>query len=161
MFDFDIVESEPDSFDENDDPSVPLKKKGAGSKRRLSQTEKAYMQAGLDKPSAENHEAEEKVELSPEKAKLMAEEAKKAEKEILETEVGFWELVNCLGKSMSYTDILSLQTIFLGTSKKSTFSNLFTKENFCFTSIKVLNPCGENDGKQFGKQVTYYLNIER
>ena len=160
MYDFDIVESEPDSFDENDDPSVPLKKKGPGSKRRMSQTEKAYMQAGLDKPSAENHEAEQKVELSPEKAKLMAEEAKKAEKEILETEVGFWELVNCLGKSMSYTDILSLQTIFL-TSKISTSSNLFTEENFCFTSILVLNPCGENDGEQFGKQVTYYLIIER
>jgi len=79
MYDFDIVESEPDSFDENDDPGVPLKKKGPGSKRRLSQTEKAYMQAGLDKPSAENH-VDEKVELSPEKAKLMAEEAKKSGK---------------------------------------------------------------------------------
>ena len=144
MYDFDIVESEPDSFDENDDPSVPLKKKGPGSKRRLSQTEKAYMQAGLDKPSAENHEAEQKVELSAEKAKLMAEEAKKAEKEILETEVGFWELVNCLGKSMSYTNILSLQTTFLRISKIST---LFTQENFCFPSILVLNPFGENDGE--------------
>ena len=121
MYDFDIVESEPDSFDENDDPIVTLKKKGPGSKRRLSQTEKAYMQAGLDKPSAENHE-DEKVELSPEKAKLLAEEAKKAEKEILETEVGFWELVNCLGKLMSYTDIL-----------------LVIKENFYFKKCPVLN----------------------
>jgi len=121
MYDFDIVESEPDSFDENDDPSVPLKKKGPGSKRRMSQTEKAYMQAGLDKPSAENHEAEQKVELSPEKAKLMAEEAKKAEKEILETEVGFWELVNCLdtqlislfGKSLVAFYLLVVFCVFL------------------------------------------------
>ena len=119
MYDFDIVESEPDSFDENDDPGVPLKKKGPGSKRRLSQTEKAYMQAGLDKPSAENHE-DEKVELSPEKAKLMAEEAKKAENEILETEVGFWDLVNCLGKLMSYTNVL-----------------LVIKENFNFPKTKI------------------------